>query len=423
MNKSAEAAIQRKWDSDFKIALKVHTPEPPTDELIEKYRICGTVSDAIHAWLRQREEVLSISSDSTSANLEGVTRKKSSTTETSSDRQQELKKKKPKSDKNSDVESITTILSGTTISGDSKSESSNPTIRHGHRGGSGSTAGTKVGSGASLKVPPPREVPLPGVIESDDDDYDSDDSDFILSDEEEEASDHILEEEKEETTKKYFFPPRNYVLMREKSGINTLSTCEDIIERYIKRTDPENKGKLMEMRWNPKVFMKEQDNIIDVLVDVHTRYLNRKNSQERVHPPDILQDIRLLALLLGDENWLPDYVNKIDEALAKTEDYKSQNAVVNSCPSPTILLAFKLMCPKPNRHLNAGSPGDKNGPTEKACKIISNALQGSLNDCGSQFLNPLLSYGSFLGHERSVCPCVSPSFRGRGCGWETNRED
>ena len=84
MNKSAEAAIQRKWDSDFKIALKVHTPEPPTDELIEKYRICGTVSDAIHAWLRQREEVLSISSDSTSANLEGVTRKKSSTTETSS---------------------------------------------------------------------------------------------------------------------------------------------------------------------------------------------------------------------------------------------------------------------------------------------------------------------------------------------------
>ena len=35
------------------------------------------------------------------------------------------------------------------------------------------------------------------------------------------------------------------------------------------------------MRWHPKVFMKEQDNIIDVLVDVHTRYLNRKNSQDR----------------------------------------------------------------------------------------------------------------------------------------------
>ena len=203
----------------------------------------------------------------------------------------------------------------------------------------------------------------------------------------------------------------------ERQRINKVSTCAEYIRHYIERTDPKNIKILKEMRWNPKVFMKEQDNIIDVLVDVHIRYLNRKNSQDRVYPPDILQDIRLLALLLGDENWLPDYVNKIDEALAKTE------GVVNSRPSPTILLAFKLMCPKPNRHLNAGSPGDKNGPTEKACKIISNALQGSLNDCGSQFLNPLLSYGSFLGHERSVCPCVSPSFRGRGCGWETNRED
>ena len=121
MNKSAEAAIQRKWDSDFKIALKVHTPEPPTDELIKKYRICGTVSDAIHAWLRQRGEVLSISSDSTStsANPEAVTRKNSSITETSSDRQQELKKKKPKSD-NSDVESLSSRLSASTISDDSK---------------------------------------------------------------------------------------------------------------------------------------------------------------------------------------------------------------------------------------------------------------------------------------------------------------
>ena len=58
MNKSGKAAMQRaelqelreqeeKWRIEFKIALKVHTPEHPTDELIEKYRNCGRVSDAI----------------------------------------------------------------------------------------------------------------------------------------------------------------------------------------------------------------------------------------------------------------------------------------------------------------------------------------------------------------------------------------
>ena len=111
-------AVELAWRSDFKNGLKEVKPTfQPSEELIDKYRLrnYSTVSDAIHAWLRQREEVLSISSDSTSANPEGVTRKKSSTTETSSDRQQELKKKKPKSDKNSDVESIISILSGTTI--------------------------------------------------------------------------------------------------------------------------------------------------------------------------------------------------------------------------------------------------------------------------------------------------------------------
>jgi len=72
--------------------------------------------------------------------------------------------------------------------------------------------------------------------------------------------------------------------------------------------------------------------------------------------------------------------------------------------------------------LNEGNDGDENGPTEKACKAISIALKGSLMDCGSPFLNPLLSFGSFLGHERMICPCTSPSFRHQGCGWETNRE-
>ena len=90
------------------------------------------------------------------------------------------------------------------------------TVSLAQSGGSGSTAGTKVGSGASLKVPPP------GVIENDDNDYDSDDSDFVvLNDVEEEA-----EEEIEEKTKKYFRPPRNYVKMVERIGINSLSTCE-----------------------------------------------------------------------------------------------------------------------------------------------------------------------------------------------------
>ena len=451
MNKCAEAAIQRKWDSDFKIALKVHTPEPPTDELIEKYRIYGTVSDAIHAWLRQREEVISISSDSTSANPEGasanpeaVTRKNSSITETSSDRQQELKKKKPKSNTDNDVESITSSIASKvfSISDDSKSDSSNSAIRHGHstsagkpksilkpatRGGSGSTAGTKVGSGASLKVPPsgevpppgqvspPGEVPPPGVIESDDDDYDSDDSDFILIDEEEEASDHILEEEKEKITKKYFYPPRNYVLSREKSGINTLSICEDIIERYIKRTDPENKTKLMEMRWRPQIFKWDQDKLIDKLVGIHKRFLWRKDHPARV--TDILDDIHQITVILCDQDWLPDHVNKIVGALQETHKNRSENS------SPTILLAFKLMCPKLMRHLNAGSHGDENnGPTEKACKVISNALLDSITDCGSPFLKQYLSFESVFCHERSTCPCTSPSFLHQGCGWETNRE-
>ena len=278
--------------------------------------------------------------------------------------------------------------------------------------GSGSTAGTKVGSGASLKVPPA------GVIESDDDDYDSEDSDFVLNDEEEEAYDPILEEEID-NTKQYFFPPNNYVRVRERQGINTDSTCAEYIRHYIERTDPKNRKLLKEMRWNPKVFTMDQDYIINVLAGVQTRYLNRKNHQNRVFPPDILEDICLLASLLGDENWLPDYVKKIDKALRKTEEHKPQNAVE---PSPTILLGFKLMCPKPNRHLNEGNDGDENGPTEKACKAISIALKGSLMDCGSPFLNPLLSFGSFLGHERMICPCTSPSFRHQGCGWETNRE-
>ena len=58
MNKSGKAAMWRaelqeiweqeeKWQIEFKIALKVHTPEHPTDELIETYRNCGRVSDAI----------------------------------------------------------------------------------------------------------------------------------------------------------------------------------------------------------------------------------------------------------------------------------------------------------------------------------------------------------------------------------------
>ena len=280
--------------------------------------------------------------------------------------------------------------------------------------GSGSTAGTKVGSGVSLKVPPA------GVIESDDDDYDSEDSDFVLNDEEEEAYDPILEEEID-NTKQYFFPPNNYVRVRERQGINTDSTCAEYIRHYIERTDPKNRKLLKEMRWNPKVFTMDQDYIINVLAGVQTRYLNRKNHQNRVFPPHILEDIRLLASLLGDENWLPDYVKKIDEALGKTEEHKRQTSK-NSSPSRTILLGIKLMCPKPNRHLNEGNDGDENGPTEKACKAISIALKGSLMDCGSPFLNPLLSFGSFLGHERMICPCTSPSFRHQGCGWETNRE-
>jgi len=552
MNASGTAAIQRaelqelrelqeKWRIKFKMALKVHTPEPPTDELIEKYMSYGTVSDAIDAWLRQREEVLFISSDSSSAKLEAVTRKKSSTTETSSDRQQELKKKKPKSNTDNDVESITSSIASKvfSISDDSKSDSgqaslkvpppdhdsddsnmkkmhtvlegSAPAIRpdlgslpgtnyfneekgkvvktvqkhperkfEAHRkltrvrrvGASGVASAQPLLSSSTMAARRSKDdeayaqtlqeeecrkasrgggearsverrgsslssgrgslgrrvsqdgrgvsqLPLPAyndiVI---DDDYDSEDSDFVLNDEEEEAYDHILEEEKD-NTKQYFFPPNNYVWVRERQGIYTVSTCVEFIRHYIERTDPKNLKLLKEMRWNPKVFMKEQEYIIKVLGEVQTRYLNRKNHQNRVFPPDILEDICLLASLLGDENWLPDYVKKIDKALRKTEEHKPQNAVE---PSPTILLGFKLMCPKPNRHLNEGNDGDENGPTEKACKAISIALKGSLMDCGSPFLNPLLSFGSFLGHERMICPCTSPSFRHQGCGWETNRE-
>ena len=50
------------------------------------------------------------------------------------------------------------------------------------------------------------------------------------------------------------------------------------------------------------------------------------------------------------------------------------------------------------------------------------ALQGSMKDCGSQALKPHLLFGSFLGHERSKCPCNSCSFQGKSCGWETSRE-
>ena len=57
MNKSGKAAMQTSGTTRTlrarrkKIALKVHTPEYPTDKLIEKYRNCGRVSDAIQEWL------------------------------------------------------------------------------------------------------------------------------------------------------------------------------------------------------------------------------------------------------------------------------------------------------------------------------------------------------------------------------------
>lgn len=75
------------------------------------------------------------------------------------------------------------------------------------------------------------------------------------------------------------------------------------------------------------------------------------------------------------EDWSPDYVNKIEEALKVTQEQNSQSGSQNS--SPTVLLTFKLMCPKLNWHLN------------------SKELQHCVKDCDSPTLKPHLSFRSF----------------------------
>ena len=47
---------------------------------------------------------------------------------------------------------------------------------------------------------------------------------------------YFLEEEKQQRTKKYFSPPYyNHVTISDTTGINTHSTCEVFIDRYIKK--------------------------------------------------------------------------------------------------------------------------------------------------------------------------------------------
>ena len=191
--------------------------------------------------------------------------------------------------------------------------------------------------------------------------------------------------------------------MSERMGIDTLSTCVDFIGHYITRMDPQSIKKIQD-----GLYIESRLFIICDLGDIQTRYLFQKDHPVRVS--DILDDIYLIAEILGNQDWLPAYVNKIIKTLQVTQEQKNQSASENS--SSIILLAFKLMCPKLNRNLNAGNHGDENGPTKKACKIISDALQGSLKDRGKQSLKPHLSFGSFLGHERSTCPCDSISFQG-----------
>ena len=46
----------------------------------------------------------------------------------------------------------------------------------------------------------------------------------------------------------------------------------------------------------------------------------------------ILTDIYLVATILGDKDWSPDYVNKIEEALKVTQEQNSQSGSQNSSP-------------------------------------------------------------------------------------------
>ena len=46
----------------------------------------------------------------------------------------------------------------------------------------------------------------------------------------------------------------------------------------------------------------------------------------------ILTDIYLVATILGDKDWSPDYVNKIEEALKVTQEQNSQSSSQNSSP-------------------------------------------------------------------------------------------
>ena len=168
-------------------------------------------------------------------------------------------------------------------------------------------------------------------------------------------------------------------------SIHSLPVKQDIIGRYITRTDQENIRKVQEMGWRPKVVTLNQDKLIRYFGSIQRQYLLLQKDHP-VRVSDILDNIYLIAKILGDQDWLPLYVNKIVVALKATQEEKCRNASENS--SQTILLAFKLMCPKPNHHLNAAGSNGGNGPTKKACRIISNALQGSITDCGSHSFKP-----------------------------------